>query len=552
MRELLNKIIRNKKILISSLLVIMFTIVLVAVLSNKSTMASSDKDLLSLTCPDTVSAGDIINCVITLDTETIKGMGFETHLEISDNLTFDSYENNTTNNKWTFGGASGTGIVYFSITEEIQGNYILGTLKYKVSEDAKPNEKFYVSLTNNLLAGNDDNGDTISLILDDVKAEFRTLSDVNTLEGISLSTGTLNEEFTSDNTSYTASIDSDKVVITTSKTDSNSIVTGDGEINLHYGTNNIVITVTSELGTTKDYTISIKRDYEFTTDNYIYNKDNNYIYTKMDSDSTTIKSNINNLPNELTSVVEDNKLIIKYSDEVLLSINIINLSSSKYSITNNKVRVGKNVSYEEFINNITTNGVTFKLYDNDTEITSGTLKEDNKLKVYYEGTLLEEYNITLEYLNFSDKLNVDSSNDSKMIKRLKVNTTYGELKEEISTTGTITIYNGKDNAKLNDSDKVKTGDILEIKLQDSTLKYTISVLGDISGSVSNSGKIFGDGIIDVGDVGQLYRYLKGKTEFEDYQLSAGDILSDSSIKVNDVARLYRYIKGKNSTLEVEG
>lgn len=138
-----------------------------------------------------------------------------------------------------------------------------------------------------------------------------------------------------------------------------------------------------------------------------------------------------------------------------------------------------------------------------------------------------------------------------MIKRLKVNTTYSELKEEISTSGTITIYNGKDNTKLNDSDKVKTGDILEVKLQDSTIKYTISVLGDISGSVSKSGKVLGDGVIDVGDVGQLYRYLKGKTEFEDYQLSAGDILSDSSIKVNDVARLYRYIKGKNSTLEVE-
>ena len=88
-------------------------------------------------------------------------------------------------------------------------------------------------------------------------------------------------------------------------------------------------------------------------------------------------------------------------------------------------------------------------------------------------------------------------------------------------------------------------------MQNDTIKYTISVLGDVSGDKSLSGKIIGDGIIDVGDVGQLYRYLKGKTEFEYYQIAAGDILSDSSIKVNDVARLYRYIKGKNSTLEVE-
>lgn len=98
---------------------------------------------------------------------------------------------------------------------------------------------------------------------------------------------------------------------------------------------------------------------------------------------------------------------------------------------------------------------------------------------------------------------------------------------------------------------MKTGDILEITLSKSTIQYIISVLGDVSGNKSSSGKIIGDGVVNVGDVGQLYRYLKGKTEFEDYQMAAGDILSDNIIKVNDVARLYRYIKGKNETLEVE-
>ena len=138
-----------------------------------------------------------------------------------------------------------------------------------------------------------------------------------------------------------------------------------------------------------------------------------------------------------------------------------------------------------------------------------------------------------------------------MIKRLKVNTTYGELKGKIFTSGNITIKNGEDNSVLTDTDKVKTGDILEITLSKSTIQYIISVLGDVSGNKSSSGKIIGDGVVNVGDVGQLYRYLKGKAEFEDYQMAAGDILSDNIIKVNDVARLYRYIKGKNETLEVE-
>ena len=549
-RNMFNKISNNKKIAILSAFSILLIVIIFITLNSRNTFANSDKDLLSLTCSEIVTPGEMVNCTVSLNTVTIKGLGFQTSLVTSDNLIFDSYENNTTDNAWTFLGASSTSILYYSTTE-IQGNYILGTLKYKVSEDAKPNDKFYVSLTSNILGGNNNAGETVEVKIDDVKEEFRTLSDINSLSNIELSIGTLNETFNSDITSYTATIDSEKVIITAAKTDANSIVTGDGEVKLHYGTNTVTITVTSESGNSKDYNIKINRPYNFTSDNYIYNKENNYIYTKMDTDPKVIKSNITNLPNDLTTSISENKLIIKYSEEILLSINIINLSSNKYTVADNSMRIGNNIDYNDFISSIITNGVSIKIFNGSEEITSGILKENNTLKVYFNDTLIDEYTLLEEYLNFSDKLIVDNSNTNKIIKRIKANTTYGELKKEISTTGTITIKNGKDNSTLTDNSKVKTGDILEIKMQNDTIKYTISVLGDVSGDKSSSGKIVGDGVIDVGDVGQLYRYLKGKTEFEYYQIAAGDILSDSSIKVNDVARLYRYIKGKNSTLEVE-
>lgn len=549
-RNMFNKISNNKKIAILSAFSILLIVIIFITLNSRNTFANSDKDLLSLTCSEIVTPGEMVNCTVSLNTVTIKGLGFQTSLVTSDNLIFDSYENNTTNNAWTFLGASSTSILYYSTTE-IQGNYILGTLKYKVSEDAKPNDKFYVSLTSNILGGNNNAGETVEVKIDDVKEELRTLSDINSLSNIELSIGTLNETFNSDITSYTATIDSEKVIITATKTDANSIVTGDGEVKLHYGTNTVTITVTSENGISKDYNIKINRPYNFTSDNYIYNKENNYIYTKMDTDPKVIKSNITNLPNDLTASISENKLIIKYSEEILLSINIINLFSNKYTVADNSMRIGNNIDYNDFISSIITNGVSIKIFNGSEEITSGILKENNTLKVYFNDTLIDEYTLLEEYLNFSDKLIIDNSNTNKIIKRIKANTTYGELKKEISTTGTITIKNGKDNSTLTDNSKVKTGDILEIKMQNDTIKYTISVLGDVSGDKSLSGKIIGDGIIDVGDVGQLYRYLKGKTEFEYYQIAAGDILSDSSIKVNDVARLYRYIKGKNSTLEVE-
>ena len=75
----------------------------------------------------------------------------------------------------------------------------------------------------------------------------------------------------------------------------------------------------------------------------------------------------------------------------------------------------------------------------------------------------------------------------------------------------------------------------------STIKYTASVLGDISG----------DGEINLGDVSILYNYLKGKKELGIYQQAAGDIIENGIIKINDVARLYRYFKGRINVLEVE-
>ena len=94
---------------------------------------------------------------------------------------------------------------------------------------------------------------------------------------------------------------------------------------------------------------------------------------------------------------------------------------------------------------------------------------------------------------------------------------------------------------LNNNTTVKTGDVIEVKMASGTYSYTISVLGDLTGT----------GTATLGDVSLLYRYLKGKTELELYQIAAGDVINNGSIKVNDVSRIYRYYKGKITSMEVE-
>lgn len=84
-------------------------------------------------------------------------------------------------------------------------------------------------------------------------------ADVNTLENISLSIGNLNEKFDRDKLAYTASVDSDIVIIDVVKTSSKSTVVGAGKVYLDYGDNEINIAVISENGNVKIYRLIIHR-----------------------------------------------------------------------------------------------------------------------------------------------------------------------------------------------------------------------------------------------------------------------------------------------------
>lgn len=80
-----------------------------------------------------------------------------------------------------------------------------------------------------------------------------------TLKSLTIDKGSLSPAFTSDNTSYNATVDSDKVTIAAVATDSTAKVTGAGVKELNYGTNDFTVKVTATDGTSKSYLIKITR-----------------------------------------------------------------------------------------------------------------------------------------------------------------------------------------------------------------------------------------------------------------------------------------------------
>lgn len=531
MKKIVDRILNNKKLLISGLAILGVFIIMLIVLLSKGSLANvENEDSLTITCPDTSSAGGEIECSIVLNSVTMSTQGVSASYSVSDGMDFVKF---TPGDGWTdyaVGSSDGFALVNFN---GVTGSNLVGTVKYNIPNTAVSNELYKVELIEATIG----DGGSVSVIFENVYDEVRMLSDVNTLNAITLSSGSLNGTFNKDVNEIGATVSEDKVTIGATKTDDKSTVSGDiGEVTLHYGTNTFNIVVTSETGKDNTYTLNIFRPYEFSNDNYVYSKENNYIYTGTDNDNTSILANIV-LPGELSSSIENNKLNISYGEEKLLEINIINIISSKYTILDGVMYIESNLAYDNFMSTITLNGVTASVYNGDTVVNSGNVVEGYKFRIYYGATLLEEYTFNEEYLEINN-LTVDDTN--KIVKKVVLDTTYDSLTANINTTGTISVKD-KDGNKLSGSDKVKTGDVIEIKLNAGLFKYTVSVLGDING----------DGVANMGDVGVLYRFLKGKGQLEDYQISAGDVINNGSIKVNDVSRVYRYHKGKVTSMEVE-
>ena len=209
---------------------------------------------------------------------------------------------------------------------------------------------------------------------------------------------------------------------------------------------------------------------EITSDKYVIDDDKEYIYTGVDVDNNTILNNIN-LYSECSKTIENNKLIIKYGDEVLKTFKIVNISSTKYDlskeyifdndfdidnikvvngtseINNNQLLIKYEdvilskynlVSYnstkydlskdsikvldnniEEFINNIKCINCDVKIFDGNEYKADGDFGDNDKLRILYNDEVLKEYSLTygvngISLVNKNVKLNLDTKNSIKL------------------------------------------------------------------------------------------------------------------------------------------
>jgi len=246
-----------------------------------------------------------------------------------------------------------------------------------------------------------------------------------------------------------------------------------------------------------------------------------YAYVKDDSD-LEIQSNVGII--SYRTVVEGDMLNFYKWDTPDYSYPIIRLSFKDLIVTDNKIAITENISYEEFKENIITN-TSYKIFHNETEVQEGNITSGMTLKIYYNEEEIDSYNIIDEYLNL-DKLNIK---DNKYI--IKNISTVENFKKDINTTGNIIVVD-KDGKVLNNTDKITTNSKVKIELPTTNYNYTIVVIGDVTGS----GDIF------IGDISKLYSYYKNTIEMDKCYILAGDVTNDGVIEINDISKLYQYFK----------
>ena len=279
---------------------------------------------LELICPSIASPNSKIDCNIKTQ-DPLKGI--KLNISLPTEISINKIDTN-----WTSYYKSNKGLV---VTNNNTGENI-SNISLIISEQAAVGAEYQIGLIN--IEASDNEHKLINI--ENVSTKIKILSSDNTLSNLTITGGSLSPKFNKNTTNYKATINSDKTTISATPTQNTSKIKGSiGNINLNYGINNLTITVTSEIGTTKTYSIIITRPFPTETTPK-ENSNNNK------SSNSTKSNNYNKKKNIITKKQDTSKIVIsKSSDASLKGLKVkgyeIDFKPNKF---NYKLKVKNNVT----------------------------------------------------------------------------------------------------------------------------------------------------------------------------------------------------------------
>ena len=403
----------------------------------------------------------------------------------------------------------------------------LNTTKVKTGDDVKVGT-VVVSSSNHGGKGN------ISIVLDayyqnsdpeygvELDETITVTSTVNTLNDLKIDGATI-PGFSKENTNYTFETTKSKVSISAAKTNSKSKVTGTGTKVLICGNNNQTIIVKSESGTTKTYTVNIKRKCNTSanlkgitvskgtlTPSF---KENIYNYTVLlgkSDDKITIKGKKGNDNQTITGEVTDKEVSMGNTD---INLVVVNKSGETKTYTITLIKSENDINSSMLRALSLSNGkIDFK--QDTLEYSTKVLYEVEKIEVLAtpeseNSTVTIKGNDKLKVGNNQIIINVANKNGKKTdykinVKRLAVGETLGDnpnikdikvegynlpfdydrkdyklvIKNEDKINILVTMDDPSASYEIKGNENLKDGSIIEIitkSLNGDSKKYTIEI-----------------------------------------------------------------------------
>lgn len=287
----------KKKISIIILSIVIGVISIIGVISAK---ASDNGISITINCPSTATAGAQIYCTIN-SSSNISLAGVFAKYSFSTGVLFN---NLTTANGFTNpSGSNSTGFTIMN-TNGFSGNVTLGTLQVTIPSNATSNQIYKIGLT----SINPSDVNYNDYFLQDVSSDVRIISNNDKLSSLSITGGSIN--FNTDTLTYSTTIDSSSATISATAADSNAVVTGTGNVSLNYGNNTFNITVRSEAGTTRTYTINVNRPDSRSTNNNLSSLSVNIGNISFNKDTTSYKLTTKSSSVNISASKEDSRASI--------------------------------------------------------------------------------------------------------------------------------------------------------------------------------------------------------------------------------------------------
>ncbi|MBQ8681805.1 MAG: cadherin-like beta sandwich domain-containing protein [Bacilli bacterium] len=391
---------------------------------------------VTLTCPGEASPGEEIK----LHIEEQEYIGIKAKYQFGDGFV---YQNMKLNSSWKsyYNGADG-----FSIGNVSNQDKLSMDVNVKIDMNLAVNKEYTLQLVE--LEGSKD--DYKNNNLDNISCKIKLLSNVDTLNNLEISNGTLSPKFDKNTLRYEAVVDRDTTVIKATPSDKNAKVEGDiGEKKLNYGVNTFVVKVTSVRGTQKVYNIYITRPLKVVSD-------------KIDKSSdATLKS--------LT--LSTGKIAFK-KDNFLYSVNV------GYEVENIEVEAVTNSDKAKFEIN-----KPDKLVVGDNTIKVIVTAEDGTVATY------------VVVVNRKEKLSSDATIKNLVIKNYSIDFKADDYEYDLEIDGEdkldieVILNDDRANYKIKGNNNLKNNSIIEIEVIAEDGSNNIYKINIIKLSESNSDAI---------------------------------------------------------------